>query len=61
MIQSHLKKLFAGIHSVQFSDVENSGQKQIVAMKSLHGEHVPLEKAVDVTADVEVNADFRIC
>uniref|UniRef100_A0A2C9KDA5 Dynein heavy chain hydrolytic ATP-binding dynein motor region domain-containing protein n=1 Tax=Biomphalaria glabrata TaxID=6526 RepID=A0A2C9KDA5_BIOGL len=50
VIQSHLKKLFAGIHSVDF-DEDNS---HIVAMKSLNGEVVPLKRKVKVTSDVEV-------
>nr|CAB3240329.1 cytoplasmic dynein 2 heavy chain 1-like [Phallusia mammillata] len=52
VIQSHLKKLFAGIHSVEFED-DGGNKKQIVAMKSLDGEHVPLEQSVHVTSDVE--------
>jgi len=51
VIQSHLKKLFAGIHSVEF----DSGQMTIVAMKSLDGEVVPLINQVKVTAQVEVS------
>jgi len=51
VIQSHLKKLFAGIHSVEF----DSGQTTIVAMKSLDGEVVPLINQVKVTAQVEVS------
>ena len=50
VIQSHLKKLFAGIHSVQF---DNNNQN-IVAMRSLDGEVVPLKRKVQITADVEV-------
>ncbi|CAK8696967.1 unnamed protein product [Clavelina lepadiformis] len=53
VIQSHLKKLFAGIHSVIFESSESSTSSRIVAMKSLDGEHVPLEQPVRVTADVE--------
>lgn len=50
VIQAHLKKLFAGIHSVAFDDdVQN-----IVAMKSLEGEVVHLNKHVRVTQQVEV-------
>uniref|UniRef100_H2ZEZ5 Uncharacterized protein n=1 Tax=Ciona savignyi TaxID=51511 RepID=H2ZEZ5_CIOSA len=51
VIQSHLKKLFAGIHSVQFNTDDSN--KQIVAMNSLDGEVVPLMQPVYVTADVE--------
>ncbi|XP_013392185.1 cytoplasmic dynein 2 heavy chain 1, partial [Lingula anatina] len=50
VIQTHLKKLFAGIHSVNFDD----GCKHIVAMKSLEGEVVPLKKKVQITPEVEV-------
>ena len=49
VIQSHLKKLFAGIHKVRFS--ENNAS--IVAMCSLDGEVVPLQKPVPVTDSVE--------
>lgn len=51
MIQTHLKKLFAGIHSVEFDE----GCKHIVAMKSLEGEVVPLKKSVAITPEVEVS------
>lgn len=50
VIQSHLKKLFAGIHSVQF----NNDETEIVAMKSLEGEVVPLRKPVPISNEVEV-------
>ena len=50
VIQSHLKKLFAGIHSVVF----NEDGQQIIAMKSLEGETVFLSNAVTVTLEVEV-------
>nr|XP_032832089.1 cytoplasmic dynein 2 heavy chain 1 [Petromyzon marinus]XP_032832097.1 cytoplasmic dynein 2 heavy chain 1 [Petromyzon marinus]XP_032832104.1 cytoplasmic dynein 2 heavy chain 1 [Petromyzon marinus] len=50
VIQAHLKKLFAGIHSVEFDD----GCHHIMAMRSLDGELVPLRQQVEVTADVEV-------
>ena len=39
VIQTHLKKLFAGIHSVQFDE----DCSHIMAMKSLEGEVVPLQ------------------
>ena len=51
VIQSHLKKLFAGIHSVQFDE----DSKHIMAMKSLDGEVVPLKKKVQITPEVEVS------
>ena len=50
VIQSHLKKLFAGIHSVDFDE----GCDHIVAMKSLDGEVVPLQRKVQITPEVEV-------
>ena len=50
VIQSHLKKLFAGIHSVQFGAEES----EIVAMKSLEGEVVPLRRPVPISPEVEV-------
>ncbi|PSN45380.1 Cytoplasmic dynein 2 heavy chain 1 [Blattella germanica] len=49
VIQAHLKKLFAGIHSVTFDD---DGQ-HIMAMKSLEGEVVHLNKHVKLTQQVE--------
>ena len=49
VIQAHLKKLFAGIHSVVFSE----GAKNITAMKSIAGEVVPLTEPVGVTEAVE--------
>lgn len=49
MIQSHLKKLFAGIHSVQFDDAN----QHILAMRSLDGEIVPLAKKIRITTSVE--------
>lgn len=52
MIQSHLKKLFAGIHNVAFDE----GCKTIVAMKSLDGEVVPLKRPVTITPEVEVGS-----
>ena len=50
VIQAHLKKLFAGIHSVQFSQEE----KEIVAMRSLDRELVPLKNHIPISTDVEV-------
>jgi dynein heavy chain 2 len=50
VIQAHLKKLFAGIHSVVFSE----GARHITAMKSIAGEVVPLREPVAVTEAVEV-------
>ena len=54
VIQSHLKKLFAGIHNVAFDE----GCKTIVAMKSLDGEVVPLKRPVTITPEVEVSVTF---
>jgi dynein heavy chain 2 len=50
VIQTHLKKLFAGIHKVKF-DEKN---EYILAMKSLEGEHVQLTNKVKITHNVEV-------
>ncbi|XP_018422828.1 PREDICTED: cytoplasmic dynein 2 heavy chain 1 [Nanorana parkeri] len=50
VIQSHLKKLFAGVNSVDF----DTDFRHIVAMKSQEGEVVPLQSKVLVTTDVEV-------
>ncbi|XP_029458286.1 cytoplasmic dynein 2 heavy chain 1 [Rhinatrema bivittatum] len=49
VIQSHLKKLFAGVNSVSFDE----HFKHITAMKSLEGEIVPLKNKVLVSNDVE--------
>ena len=51
VIQTHLKKLFAGIHSVEFDD----GCQHIMAMKSLDGEVVPLRNKVQIVPEVEVS------
>ncbi|XP_073414467.1 cytoplasmic dynein 2 heavy chain 1 isoform X2 [Dendrobates tinctorius] len=50
VIQSHLKKLFAGVNSVDF----DKDHKHITAMRSLEGEVVPLKNKVLVSTDVEV-------
>ncbi|XP_026994578.2 cytoplasmic dynein 2 heavy chain 1 isoform X2 [Tachysurus fulvidraco] len=50
VIQTHLKKLFAGIHSVDF----DSSCCRITAMKSLEGETVPLRNTITISNDVEV-------
>ncbi|XP_035389840.1 cytoplasmic dynein 2 heavy chain 1 isoform X3 [Electrophorus electricus] len=50
VIQTHLKKLFAGIHSVDF-DLSCS---RIIAMRSLEGEVVPLRNTITINNDVEV-------
>ncbi|CAL4157019.1 unnamed protein product, partial [Meganyctiphanes norvegica] len=50
VIQSHLKKLFGGIHKVGFNDDNSS----ITSMLSLDGEVVPLSKPVFISPEVEV-------
>ena len=50
IIQSHLKKLFAGIHTVEFND----NASEIVAMRSLEGELVLFKTTVTISAEVEV-------
>lgn len=49
VIQSHLKKLFGGIHTVEFSE----DKKKITAMKSAQGETVQLLQPVAIVLDVE--------
>ena len=49
VIQNHLKKLFAGIHTVEF----NKDTTAIVAMKSSLGEYVPLNVQVNIQGEVE--------
>ncbi len=49
IIQTHLKKLFAGIHNVNFDEEE----RHIVSMNSLEGEVVPLRNHVRITPQVE--------
>nr|KAF6324413.1 dynein cytoplasmic 2 heavy chain 1 [Myotis myotis] len=49
VIQSHLKKLFAGINSVCF----DNESRHIIAMKSLEGEVVPLKNKVLLSNNVE--------
>jgi dynein heavy chain 2 len=50
VIQTHLKKLFAGIHQVKFDDKNEF----ILAMRSLEGEIVPLSNKVKISHQVEV-------
>lgn len=51
VVQTHLKKLFAGIDSVIFSD----DHRQIVAIASLEGEEVKLNRPVTVMGqEVEI-------
>ena len=54
VIQTHLKKLFAGIHSVDFDE----NNQHIVAMKSLDGEVVPLKHKVQIVEQVEVRTSL---
>ena len=49
IIQIHLKKLFAGIHQVVFSEAMD----EIVAMKSSDGEVVPLQEKIVVDDEIE--------
>ncbi|XP_076054654.1 dynein cytoplasmic heavy chain beethoven [Oratosquilla oratoria] len=49
VIQSHLKKLFAGIHSVGFDE----NYSNITVMKSLEGEDVGLKTPVGISTNVE--------
>lgn len=50
VIQSHLKKLFAGIYNVDFDDMLT----HITAMKSQEGEVVELKRQVKIKPNVEV-------
>lgn len=62
VIQNHLKKLFQGIHHVQFDEPSGSGsaqttanlQRRITAMCSIDGERVMLQRPIQLTADVEL-------
>lgn len=47
VVQPHLKKLFAGIHSVLFSN----DQRHIVAVASLEGERVELKSPISVSSE----------
>ena len=49
IIQTHLKKLFAGIHNVNF----DRDDKHIVSMNSLQGEIVPLKNKIKISNEVE--------
>ncbi|KAK5644080.1 hypothetical protein RI129_007925 [Pyrocoelia pectoralis] len=49
VIQSHLKKIFAGIHSIKL----DGGGKNIVAMCSIQDEIVPLNRLVNIDQPVE--------
>lgn len=56
VIQTHLKKLFAGINTVKFDD----NKEHIVAMRSLNEETVPLVNKVKITQQVEVSVTLKI-
>ena len=58
VIQSHLKKLFAGIHSVKFKTDEKKNKTEITAMQSLEGEVVSLRNAIPVSKKVEVRIEM---
>lgn len=49
VIQLHMKKLFAAIHSVSFT----ADNKQIIEIASIEKEKVPLTKKVELTENVE--------
>ena len=49
VIQTHLKKLFAGIHNVNF----DSDNKHIISMNSIEGEIVPLKNKIKISSEVE--------
>ena len=49
VVQTHLKKLFAGIHSVNF----DSEGRSILTMNSVQGEVVPLKNPIRISSEVE--------
>ncbi|KAJ3197037.1 Cytoplasmic dynein 2 heavy chain 1 [Irineochytrium annulatum] len=49
VIQTHLKKLFAGVHQVEFNEQMTS----IIGMKSLEGEVVKLKTPIEISSEVE--------
>lgn len=53
IVQSHLKKLFAGINCVIFD------QNNIISVQSLEGEVVRLKNPVTISLDVEVRVYLR--
>ncbi|KAK4887690.1 hypothetical protein RN001_003961 [Aquatica leii] len=57
VIQSHLKKLFSGIHSINL----DSEGKKIVAMCSLQGETVLLNNLVNIDQPVEDWLNILVC
>lgn len=56
VLQAHLKKLFSGVHSVEFS--RGSKQQEIVAVRSPEGEVVQLRKSVPVIGSAEVIGSY---
>lgn len=59
VIQTHLRKLFQGIHHVQFDGLDElaSGKTSVAtltAMCSLDGEVVPLQRPIQLTNEVEI-------
>ena len=48
IIQTHLKKLFAGIFNVNFDEEE----RHIMTMNSIEGEIVPLKRKIRISAEV---------
>ena len=53
VIQSHLKKLFQGVHKVEFSE----DKRNVIALLSVAGERVQLDTPVEITAEVETWLD----
>ena len=49
IIQTHLKKLFAGIYNVNF----DSSDQKIISMNSIEGEVVPLRNHIQISSEVE--------
>lgn len=53
-LQKHLRKLFAGVHSVTVKGSGKDTGRRITELCSAEGEVVVLDKAVDMTGPVEV-------
>jgi dynein heavy chain 2 len=49
IIQTHLKKLFAGIYNVNFDPTN----QYIISMNSIEGEIVPLRNRIKISSEVE--------
>ena len=56
VIQSHLKKLFAGIYNVDFDE----SLSHITAMKSQEGEVIELKQKVKLKPNVEVQFNLKL-